>query len=99
MQLGHAHTLAQARTYVAALADAAGSEDASSAYEHVLIELDRLHGDQSPDGFPDGPQTACGTWFGLAHGAIEELREHQADALGVELILARLRDAHAQDAN
>ena len=49
MLLPHAHTLAQARTCLAALADAASSEDVSSAYEHVLIELDRIHCDESPD--------------------------------------------------
>ena len=41
-------TLAQARSYLAALADQASTIDASSAYEHVLIELDRIHGDECP---------------------------------------------------
>ena len=53
MLLPHAHTLAQARTCLAALADAASSEDVSSAYEHVLIELDRIHCDESPDIYLD----------------------------------------------
>ena len=38
MLLPHAQTLAQARSYLAALADQASTIDASSAYEHVLIE-------------------------------------------------------------
>ena len=54
MLLPHAQTLAQARSYVAALADQAHSIDASSAYEHVLIELDRIHGDESPGLDTDG---------------------------------------------
>ena len=37
MLLSHALTLGQARSCIAALADQAGSIDASSAYEHVLI--------------------------------------------------------------
>src|SRR5262249_740645 len=48
MNLEHALTLAQARSFVAALADAATDDDASAAFERVLIELDWLHGDDSP---------------------------------------------------
>ena len=55
MLLPHAQTLAQARSYVAALADRALTIDASSAYEHVLLELDRVHGDDCPALDTDGP--------------------------------------------
>ena len=48
MDLEHALTLAQARSFVAALADAAVEDDASAAFERALIELDWLHGDESP---------------------------------------------------
>ena len=48
MLLPHAQTLAQARSYVAALADRALTVEASSAYERVLLELDHVHGDDSP---------------------------------------------------
>ncbi len=40
MLLPHAQTLAQARSYVAALADRALTLDASSAYERVLLDLE-----------------------------------------------------------
>ncbi|QMW67916.1 hypothetical protein H4N58_08740 [Mumia sp. ZJ1417] len=54
MLLPHALTLARARSSLAALADQASSIDASSAYEHVLIELDRIHADDSPAIHSDG---------------------------------------------
>ena len=40
MLLSHAVTLAEARSYLAALADNAHTFDASVEYEHVLLELD-----------------------------------------------------------
>ena len=101
MQLRHAHTLAQARTCVAALADEASDDDASSAYEHVLIELDRLHCDQSPDVYPEiyaGALTQDRTiQFDLATAAIEDLKQHGVDPLSLELVLWMLQDAYTQD--
>jgi hypothetical protein len=97
MQLRHAHTLAQARTYVAALADEASNDDASSAYEHVLIELDRLHCDQSPDVYLDAPTQDRTIQFDLATAAIEDLKQHGVDPLNVELVLWMLQDAYTQD--
>ena len=58
----HALTLATARYHLAALADHADSIDASSAYERVLIELDRIHGDESPALDTDG---ICADWSNL----------------------------------
>lgn len=97
MQLRHAHTLAQARTYVAALADEASNDDASSAYEHVLIELDRLHCDQSPDVYLDALAQDRTIQFDLATAAIEDLKQHGVDPLSVELVLWMLQDAYTQD--
>ena len=82
MRLPHAQTLAQARSYVAALADRALTLEASSAYERALLELDRVHGDECP---------------ALDTEAIEELESHGIDPLSVELILAMLVDAHDLD--
>jgi hypothetical protein len=48
MLLSHAVTLAEARSYVAALADLAMTCEASIAYEHVLIGLDALHRGEGP---------------------------------------------------
>src|SRR4051794_19163626 len=97
MQLRHAHTLAQARTYVAALADEASDDDASSAYEHVLIELDRLHCDQSPDVYLDTLTQDRAIQFDLATTAIGDLKQRGIDPLSVELILWMLQDAYTQD--
>jgi hypothetical protein len=98
MQLGHARTLALARTYVAALADHAADEDAASAYEHVLIELDRLHHDQSPELDPDLEAADRDLWFELAVVAIANLIRHGVDPLSVELICWMLLDARTADA-
>ena len=48
MQLAHAVTLGQARSYVAALADAALTADASIEYDRVLLQIDFVHGDYIP---------------------------------------------------
>ena len=101
MLLPHAHTLARARTCLAALADAANSEDASSAYEHVLIELDRIHCDQSPaidpDIYRDAVMRDPAIQFEIATSAIEDLTGYGVDPLSVELVLWMLEDAYAQD--
>jgi hypothetical protein len=97
MLLPHAHTLAQARTCLAALADAATSEDVSSAYEHVLIELDRIHCDESPDIYLDAVTQDQAIQFEIATSAIEDLKGYGVDALSVELVLWMLEDAYSQD--
>ena len=96
MLLSHAVTLAEARSYVAALADNARTCDASVEYEHVLLELDAIHGGEVP------PITEVLTdkrdvLYTVAEAAIEELVEHGVDGLRVELLLARLEDARALD--
>lgn len=97
MLLPHAQTLAQARSYVAALADCSLSLDASSAYEHVLIELDRVHGGECPAADTDGLSDDRDIRLAVDSSAIEELENHGIDPLSVELILAMLNDAHALD--
>ena len=97
MLLPHAQTLAQARSYVAALADCALSLEASSAYERVLLELDRVHGDESPALDTDEVTDDRGVLFTFAGNAIEELEAFGVDALSIELILAMLVDARDLD--
>lgn len=97
MLLPHAHTLAQARTCLAALADAASSEDVSSAYEHVLIELDRIHCDESPDIYLNAVTQDPAIQFEIATSAIEDLKGYGVDGLSVELVLWMLEDAYSQD--
>lgn len=97
MLLAHAATLAQARSYLAALADNAHTIDASSAYEHVLLEVDRIHGDDVPALDTTGLTTDRAVLRVVAASAVEELIVHGVDALQVELVLAMLEDAHALD--
>ena len=96
MLLAHAVTLAEARSYVAALADSARSFDASVEYELVLLELDTIHGGVFP------PITEVLTderdvLHTVAGAAIEELVDHGVDPLQIELLLAKLEDARALD--
>jgi hypothetical protein len=97
MLLPHAFTLAQARSFLAALADQASTIDASSAYEHVLIELDRIHGDDCPAINSDGLPEDRAILLAVATSALEELEQHGVDPLSVELILVMLDDAYAMD--
>jgi len=97
MLLPHAFTLAQARSYLAALADQASTIDASSAYEHALIELDRIHGDESTAIDSDGLTEDRAILLAVATSALEELEQYGVDPLSVELILAMLDDAYALD--
>ncbi|MEP6815651.1 MAG: hypothetical protein ABI873_08890 [Marmoricola sp.] len=97
MLLPHAFTFAQACSYLAALADQASTTDASSAYEHVLIELDRIHGDDCPAINSDGLTQDRAILLTVATSALEELERYGVDPLSVELILAMLDDAYAMD--
>lgn len=97
MLLPHAFTLAQARSHLAALADQASTIDASSAYEHVLIELDRIHGDDCPAINSDGLTEDRAILLTVATSALEELERYGVDPLSVELILAMLDDAYAMN--
>lgn len=98
MPLPHAQVLARARSCIAALADQARSHEASSAYEHVLMMLDRLHDDESPALDAAELVHDRAVLFALASSTIQELAEHGIDALEVELLLAMLEDAQALDA-
>jgi hypothetical protein len=97
MRLPHAQTLAQARSYVAALADRALTLDASSAFERALLELDRVHGDECPALDTEDLTDDRDTLLAIASNAIEELENYGIDPLSVELILVMLVDAHDLD--
>lgn len=96
MLLSHAFTLAGARSYIAALADNARTFDASVEYEHVLLQLDRIHGDNAP-ALHDVPTAEQQALYTAAEAAIEELVDHGADALRIELVLAMLGAAREKD--
>jgi hypothetical protein len=95
MDLEHAWTLAQARSFVAALADGALNDDASAAFERVLIELDWLHDDESPGLDTGGLSDDRDVLYLGAAAAIESLVLFGVDALDLELLLVRLEAAHA----
>ena len=97
MLFRHAQTLAQARSYLAALSDQASTIDASSAYEHVLIDLDRLHGDECPSAGTEGLTEDRAILLAVATSALEELEQYGIDPLTIELIIATLDDAYALD--
>ena len=96
MLLAHAITVAEARSYIAALADQARTVEASSAYERALIELDWIHGDDVPALHPVG-STDLAILMAVAVSAVEQLAVYGVDPLHVELLLASLADAHAMD--
>src|SRR5690242_13801111 len=74
--LPHAQTLAQARSYVAALADRALTLEASSAYERALLELDRVHGDECPALDTEDLTDDRDILLAVASNAIEELESY-----------------------
>jgi hypothetical protein len=96
MLLAHARTLAEARSYLAALADQALTFDASVEYERVLLQLDYLHGDFIP-GVSPIPAYGSDVLFDTAYAAIDELAEHGIDLLSVELLLDMLETAWSKD--
>lgn len=97
MLLSHAVALAEARTYLAALADQATSFEASLDYERTLLYLDSIHGDHVPALDTRGLIEDRATLRVLAESAVEELIDHGIDALQVELVLAMLHDAQQLD--
>lgn len=97
MLLLHAATLAEARSHLAALADHARTVEASSAYERALIELDRVHGDDTPALDTAGITHDRDIVMALAVSAVQQLADYGVDALHIELVLASLADAHALD--
>jgi hypothetical protein len=97
MLLAHAIALAKARSYLAGLADRASTAEASSAYEHALLELDSIHGDAVPALDTLGLTTDRDILLLDATTTILQLAAYGVDALGVELVLAALQDAHDLD--
>ena len=96
MLLSHAVTLAEARSYIAALGDNARTFDASIEYERALLQLDWIHGDNVP-ALGAVPTSDRLVLFAAAEAAIEELVDHGVDALQVELVLSMLDAAREKD--
>ncbi len=97
MLLAHALTLAEARSCVAALADLAQTFDASVDYERVLLQLDFIHGDDTPALDTAGLTDDHDVLFSVASSSIEELLDHGVDGLQIELVLDMLEVARDKD--
>ena len=94
MTPAHALAVAKARACIANLADSTIDIDVSSRYEHALIGLDELYPDNVPGLGRGIPNCTRHDPYGRACAAVEELLDHGAEPLRVELILARLDAAH-----
>ena len=94
MPLAYALVVAETRSCLAALADAATTFGQSVAYDHALLELDGILGDDGP-GCEPLPGVGRDELQRRAESAIERLVEFGVDALSVELLLADLEDAAA----
>ena len=92
MLLAHAYVLAEARSCLAALADAATTFHHSVAYDRLLLHLDWLHGDDTP-ACEAMPGVSSSELLRRAEAAIESLVEFGTDGLSVEVLLADLDDA------
>lgn len=97
MLVSHAVALAEARSHVAALADQARTFDASVDYERVLLQLDFIHGDDTPALGTNGHTNNRNILFAGATASIEELVGHGADGLQIELVLDMLEAARDKD--
>lgn len=96
MLLSHAVLLAEARSYVGALADGAKSFDAAMEYERVLLQLDWIHGGTVPP-ITVVPTRDRDVLIGVARVAIANLEEHAIDRLELELCLSMLDAAWELD--
>lgn len=97
MLVAHALTLAEARSYVAALADLAQTFDASVEYERVLLQLDFIHGGDTPALDTAGLMDDRRFLFDVASSSIEKLVDHGIDGLQIELALDMLEVARDKD--
>jgi hypothetical protein len=96
MLLAHAVLLAEARSYIAALADHARTVDGAMEYERALLQLDGLHGGILPptgDVLTDDSEVL----YSVAETTIQEVLKHGIEALEVELVLAMLCAAREVD--
>lgn len=97
MLLAHAVTLAEARSYIAALADEALTFDGSVEYEHALLYLDLVHGDDIPALDTRGLTDDRAILHAIAVSAVKELTDHGVDKLQIELLLDMLDVARERD--
>jgi hypothetical protein len=92
MLLSHAVLFAEARSYLAALADTANGFDTSLEYERVLLQLDHLHGGQVTPitVIPTGDRTIL---YDVARTAIVRLVDYGIDRFELAICLSMLATA------
>ncbi|WP_310961286.1 hypothetical protein [Nocardioides terrisoli] len=96
MLLSHAVVLAEARSYLAALAETAAGFDAALEYERVLLHLDWLHDGAVPPVMvvPSGDRRVLKD---VAARAISDLAHHGVDRLELAICQQMLRVAWDMD--
>lgn len=97
MLLVHAIAIAEARSYLAALADQATTLQATIAYDDALLYLDAVHGDQVP-ALDKLPTIEPALLLELTENSLVDLMAHGLDPLHIELVLAMVDDAREHDA-
>ena len=97
MLLPHAHTLAQARSYLAALADQASTTTPRRRTSTSSSSSTASTATSAPTSTSTPITEDRAILLDVATAAIEELEQHGVDPLTVELILGMLDDAYALD--
>ena len=97
MMLSHAVVLAEARSYIAALADSTSSTDASLEYDRVLLQLDWLHGGAISRITVVPSSDDRNVVHRVADAAIRTLADHAVDRLDLEICIAMLDAAWELD--
>jgi hypothetical protein len=92
MLLAHAVLFAEARSYLAQLADTAADLDVAMEYERVLLQLDHAHGDQVTP-ITSVPTDDRVVLYGAARDAIGRLADHGVDRFELAICLAMLATA------
>lgn len=96
MLLSHAVALAEARSFLAALADSARGFDAALEYERVLIQLDWLHGGTVPS-ITVAPPCGRDALHKVALAAIGSLELHGLNKLELAICSSMLEAAWELD--
>ncbi len=96
MYLSEAVALAEARSFIAALADTAEMPTARVEYELALIELDSLYDNIVPP-ITVVPSPNRAVTYRIAHEAVARLGQHGLDAFDLAVCTCRLSGAWAAE--
>lgn len=96
MLLNHAVALAECRSYIAALADTALTEDSLLDYHGVLLELDWLHEGPIPPVTPV-PTANRQVIYQVAQETLGRLEEHGLDRFSLAMCQCMLSTAWGRE--